>query len=274
MKHNKKRNTAFLYESLIKELTIAIVRKDKQRKETILNLVKDDFTKGSPLHEDLKVYKSILENEDKMTKEFSSRFLLETKKDFYNLDRTNIFNRQTKLIDNINKQLSNSVYKNFVPNYKNIATVGQWLNSDNLDAKSRLIIEGKVVQILKPKSKVSSEMKHIDNLTYNTFVEKFNETYDKSLRENQKSLLTNYITSFSDNGLGLKSFMNEEVGKLKNELKNIIQLKESSGDTAHLNDTQKVLIKLEEFKSKPIDEEMVRKLFYIQDLVEEISNGH
>ena len=32
MKHNKKRNTAFLYESLIKELTVAIVRKNNDRK--------------------------------------------------------------------------------------------------------------------------------------------------------------------------------------------------------------------------------------------------
>ena len=45
MKHNKKRNTAFLYESLIKELTVAIVRKDNQRKEIILNLVKENLGK-------------------------------------------------------------------------------------------------------------------------------------------------------------------------------------------------------------------------------------
>jgi len=32
MKHNKKRNTAFLYESLIKELTKAIVRKQTDPK--------------------------------------------------------------------------------------------------------------------------------------------------------------------------------------------------------------------------------------------------
>jgi len=273
MKHNKKRNTAFLYESLIKELTLAIVRKEKKRKDVILSLIKESFGKGSALADDLSVYKSILENKDKMTKDFSTRFLFETKKDFYNLDRKNVFNSQTKLIDRINKQLSNSVYKNFVPNYKNIATVGQWLTSDGLDAKSRLIIEGKVLHVLIPRE-AAKEMKHIDNLTYNTFVDKFNETYDKTLRENQKTLLTNYITSFSDNGLGLKSFMNEEVGRLKNELKNIIQIKEPSGNPSYLEGTQKVLAKLEEFKSKPIDEGMVQKLFYIQDLVEEISNGH
>ena len=32
LKHNKKRNTAFLNESLIKELTVAIVRKNNDRK--------------------------------------------------------------------------------------------------------------------------------------------------------------------------------------------------------------------------------------------------
>ena len=38
MKHNKKRNTAFLYESLIKELTRSIVKKDNtQRKKIIEN---------------------------------------------------------------------------------------------------------------------------------------------------------------------------------------------------------------------------------------------
>ena len=31
MKHNKKRNTAFLYEALIQEMTKAIVSKDKKR---------------------------------------------------------------------------------------------------------------------------------------------------------------------------------------------------------------------------------------------------
>ncbi len=275
MKHNKKRNTAFLYESLIKELTVAIVRKNNDRKNVILGMIKENFTKGSILRDELEIYKSILENKDKMTKDFSARFLFETKKDFSKLDRKDVFNSQTNLIDTINKQLSNSVFKNFVPNYKNIATVGQWLASDSLDAKSRLIIETKVIQILQPKKNNKPvEMKHIDNLTYNTFVDKFNETYDKTLREKQKALLTNYIVSFSDNGLGLKSFMNEEVGRLKNKLKNIIELKESNPNPSHLEEVKKVLVKLEEFKSNPINEDMVKRLFYIQDLAEEMDNGN
>ena len=273
MKHNKKRNTAFLYESLIKELTMSIIKVDNQRKSLIINIIKESFGKNSILKKELEIYNSILENKDSMTQEFSSKFLKETRKDFNNLGRKEAFNAQTRLIESINKNLSNSVFANFVQNYKNIATVGQWFSSDGLNAKSRLLVENKVLNIIIPKTKTDDKMVHIDNLTYRTFVDKFNETYDKSLRENQKLLLTNYITSFSDTGLGLKSFMNEEIGRLRSVLGALIQLNESKYSNGKIVNSRKVLIKLDEFKKTPIDEKMVKQLFFIQDLVEELSNG-
>ena len=60
MKHNKKRNTAFLYESLIQELTKAIMNKDKQRKANIIKIIKENFGKGSSLKEDLEIYNNLL----------------------------------------------------------------------------------------------------------------------------------------------------------------------------------------------------------------------
>ncbi len=42
-KHNKKRNTAFIFEALIRELTKAIVAKDEKKKKTIVRLVKENF---------------------------------------------------------------------------------------------------------------------------------------------------------------------------------------------------------------------------------------
>ena len=43
MKHNKKRNTAFLYECLIKELTRAVVREDKKRQFITKKVIKEFF---------------------------------------------------------------------------------------------------------------------------------------------------------------------------------------------------------------------------------------
>ena len=110
MKHNKKRNTAFLYESLVKDLTKAVVRQEESKKKTILRLIKESFTKGSPLSEDLNLYKSILENKDKMTKDFTDRFLIETKKDYNALNRKSVFNAQTKLISQINQCYNQNKY--------------------------------------------------------------------------------------------------------------------------------------------------------------------
>ena len=42
VKHNKKRNTAFLYESLVKELTKAIVRQQEERKGKIIKIIKEN----------------------------------------------------------------------------------------------------------------------------------------------------------------------------------------------------------------------------------------
>jgi hypothetical protein len=266
MKHNKKRNTAFLYECLVKELTKSIVRKDDVKKNKIIDILKEHFSNGSLLSKELMLYRSVLENTSKMTDEFSKRFLYETKKDFYKLDRKNVFNQQTRLIESINKKISNSVFKNFIPNYKNIATVGQWFTSGSLNAKSRLLVETRVLTILKPKKNEQNNLAHVDNLTYNTFTKKFNETYNRMLKENQKTLLTNYITSFSDNGMGLKIFMNEELGRLKKALNDCL----TDSDSIDVEKTKLVLEKLEGFKAKPIDENMVRDVFYIQDLTGEL----
>ena len=116
-----------------------------------------------------------------------------------------------------------------------------------------------------------SQIKHIDKLTYKTFINKFNSTYKDTLKEEQKKLLTNFIVSFSDNGLGLKSFLNEEIGRLKTELNQTIQ---NGKLPAHLTErSKKVVDRLDNFAKTPITEQMVQDVFYIQDLVGEISKN-
>ena len=268
MKHNKKRNTAFLYECLVKELTKSIVRKDAHRQNKIISIMKEFFYKNSPLKQDLKLYRSILEN-NKMAKDFAVRFLFETKKDYANLDRKLIFNEQTNLIKSINENLSPSAFANFISNYKDLASIGTYFSS-SANAKSRLLIESKLVRHLTSDKREEQQMKHIDNLSYKTFVNKFNETYNRSLRKEQKDLLTNYIISFSDNGLGLKTFMNEEISRLKNELGIALLNEKKSKNEEFLAKLQQVCDKLESFSKMPIDEGMVKDLFYIQNLIQEV----
>ena len=60
MKHNKKRNTAFIYEVLTKELTKTIVNNDADKKANIITILKEHFIQGSPLAEQLNLYNILL----------------------------------------------------------------------------------------------------------------------------------------------------------------------------------------------------------------------
>ena len=262
MKHNKKRNTAFLYEILIKEYTKSVVRKEEEKKKQCLIILKEFFS-GTVLKKEKDLINTIVESKD-IPSELGEKFLFEVKKSYNSLDKKEIFNAQTKLIKRVNEVLSKNVFSNFVSNFKDIATAWQFLNSDKIDNPlNRVLLEEKVIKLISSPNKKEDEMKHVDNLTYKMFTERFNDTYKNSLRENQKILLTNYITSFSDNGLGLKCFLNEEIGRLKKEIK-------ENNSIEYSEKMQKVHEKLESFGKSPITEETVKEVFYIQDLIYEV----
>ena len=47
IKHNKKRNTAFLYETLVREIAKSVIDKQPERNNFIVSLIKEYFTKGT-----------------------------------------------------------------------------------------------------------------------------------------------------------------------------------------------------------------------------------
>ena len=44
LKHNKKRNTAFLYEALVREATKSILEQDQVKKAIIINIMREHFS--------------------------------------------------------------------------------------------------------------------------------------------------------------------------------------------------------------------------------------
>jgi len=269
MKHNKKRNTAFLYECLVRALTRAVIRENKDNQVKVKKLLVEFFSKGKALSKELDIYNSLLETKE-MSIDYSRRLLSETKRDFDSLDRKEIFNEQTKLISLINKNLGSSTFGTFVPNYKDMATIGLFLQQTDLPAKKRIMLEDNCVKYLGRKEEVLTEMKHLDNLEFKMFTKRFNETYQHSLLKEQKELLSNFITSFSDNGLGLKSYLNSEIGRLKESVDS--EIKKTSNPSL-LENFKKVRAKLDGYSKKPLNESIIEEVFYIQDLLAEVKRN-
>ena len=94
-KHNKKRNTAFVYESLVKEATVAILKNDYERRDKVVNIIKKHFNRDSLLRKDLEIYQSLYENQS-LDKNTSTRILTEAKLASRLLDTEGIFVKQSE----------------------------------------------------------------------------------------------------------------------------------------------------------------------------------
>jgi hypothetical protein len=270
-KHNKKRNTAFIFEALIRELTKNIVGKNDKNKLIIISLIKENFHTNTLLGKDLSLYRGILETKN-VDHDVAEKLIFESRMQHCVMDKKELFTEQTKVINKINKLLSKDIFSNFIPNYRDIATLYQIFNPGT-NTKQRVLMEKQLInKMTAPVDSPPETMEALDNLTLKTFTKNFNDKYNGSLLPEQKDLLGKYIASFNDNGAELKLFLNEEVARLKEVLNNTTQIVEIQRDDQMIEKTQSVLDILNEFRTKPIDQKMVQDILKIQNLIKEINS--
>lgn len=271
IKHNKKRNTAFVFESLLREATVAIIKGDTDKQHKVVQIIKKHFTADSELKKHLECYRSLYENQS-LNAQISEKILTEAKMASRLIDPHGLFKSQTELINDINTTLSPSVFNNFVPNYKTLATIDQ-IFCDKLPPKTRVMLESTIVENMTKNAPENVVNEEIDNTTVSCFVGKFNEKYSETLSEEQKQLLSHYITSFTDNAVSLKMFLNEEIVRLKKVIT------ESSTDEMFTEDAEmkqkasQIIEKLEGFKKAQINDDILLTVLKTQELVKEMSNG-
>tara|TARA_R110000824_G_scaffold400077_1_gene606805 strand:+ start:287 stop:1117 length:831 start_codon:yes stop_codon:yes gene_type:complete len=268
-KHNKKRNSAFLYEILIHELTRAILAKNENLKNKITNLIKESFSRNSMMYRELKLYRAITHtnNVNILTAE---KIINEVKIRHREIDKKMLLSEQNKVAAKIRKFLSKDAFSSFVPNYKNLASISQIFNN-NLPIKSKILLENELTYKMTDQ-KLEEKMVPIDNLIYKSFAKKFNEEYGgNKLLEEQKILLNKFITSFDNNGIEFKTYLNEEIGRLKKELRKSFSKEEFINDSEMVEKVKKILHILESYKVKRPNKEMAEEVIKIQELVKEIN---
>jgi len=268
-RHNKKRNTAFVFEALVREATVAVIKENYETKDKAVALIKKHFAPGSVLYKDLQNYRSLYENQN-LPREIAEKIVKEAKLASRVMDPHGLFVSQSDLIADVNKELTPEVFNNFVPNYKTLASIAQMF-SDKSSPKSAVILESNIINnMILPEDKQDT-LEPIDNLVLNSFINKFNDKYKEGLLENQKTLLNHYITSFTDNGLGLKMFLNSEIARLKEELTVSLNKEVIKEDKDLIEKTNQVLEKLSSFQMQAASAQVVLTVLKTQQLTEEIS---
>ena len=270
-KHNKKRNTGFLYEVLVQELTKAVVSKNELLRQKILGIVKKHFSKNSLLKKELSIYQELCEMK-KMNASLAEKVFAEVKKEYSLINREMLEKEQTNLFAEMKTSFSQEVFSNFIPNYRSLATIEQLFNK-NISISSRMLLEQEFVKRISSATLTEEKvLVPIDNITIKVFVDKFNQTYG-SLHEEQKKLLGKFITSFINNGIELKLFLNEEIGRLKKEMNSSLLDETITKDEQMTSSVKKVISLLEEYAKKDINEEMIENVLKIQNVVREIKTN-
>ena len=179
IRHNKKRNSAFVYEALIREATVAVLKKNVQRRDKAIEIIRKHFVEGSLLRRDLECHRSLYENQGNSFS-LSERILKEAKSSKRLIDPTGLFKEQSALIKQINTELDSAVFNNFVPNYRALATIAQ-IFSDKTGPREQVILENEIARAMSSPIMDTADAPEIDGVVVRTFIEKFNNKYDKKL---------------------------------------------------------------------------------------------
>lgn len=269
IKHNKKRNVAFLYESLIQELSLNTKSKNHNKCKRIVSIIKEFYNKNTEIYKEFSLYKELYETTNEES-DNCKKILNEVKiQHKISLDKQKLFKEQSKLINRINKELGSSVYNNFVPNYKTLASIYNVLNN-GVKIRNSILLEKEILEYMSSKNKEEKEKRNIDGIVVKKFSERYNKEYS-FLNEKQKLLLKNHVLSFSDD-LSYKIFINEEIKEIKNSLYSMLENKEIKNNNIVSEQINKVIEKFEEYKKENINNNMLITMMKSYALLEEYKN--
>lgn len=226
LKHSKYRNTAILFEILVRKLTSETLTSDKSQ---TIDIIKKYFGKNTELAKEMRLYNAMLK--EQFNSEAQALEYIRSLKEAYNKLNKSVLKRQRY---NLVKELSenfniNQISKMRISNYKSLASayiIFEYAESDN----PKQILESKnyIISNIITESKKSDNVDHVLEtfaaqpkesrmLATKIMIDKFNSKYS-GLDENQKNLLQKYITHVHDTET-LKEYIQETIPNIKIKLK-------------------------------------------------------
>ena len=234
IKHSKFKNTGFIFELLVRQITSEIMSANKSVAERIL---KEHFNSKKELSKELKLYQYLI-NEKYNSESKAEKFIdtiLEARK---RLDETKLTREKYNLIKEIKDTYNLEEFiKSPISNYKTLASIYKIFEVASTDAQydptdivsSRFTITESIINSsiqnkdVKMKDLVMEEYKKQDEdlraVSYKLLVESFNNKY-KNLTNDQKGLLREYINNINNTGK-LNEYVSNEITKLTNGLKEV-----------------------------------------------------
>lgn len=284
VKHSKFKNTGFIFELLVRQITSEIMSSDKSVAEKIL---KEHFNSKKELSKELKLYQYLI-NEKYNSEAKAEKFIdtiLEARK---RLDEKKLTKEKYNLIKEIKETYNlDEFIKSSISNYKTLASIYKIFEVATIDEQfdptdivsSRFTITENIINSsiqnkdVKIKDVVLEEYRKQDEdlraVSYKLLVESFNTKY-KHLTNEQKSLLREYINNINNTGK-LNEYVSKEVTSLINLLKEIGSKVSDKVTKIKLAET---ITNIKKIKSvKRIKEQHLSAMMMTYELLNELKNA-
>ena len=234
IKHSKFKNTGFLFELLVRQITSEVMSSSKSVAEKLL---KEHFNSKQELSKELKLYQYLINekyNSESKAEQFINTILEARKK----IDEKKLTKEKYNLIKEIKETYDlDEFIKSPISNYKTLASIYKIFETVVTDTQyeptdivsARFTIAENIINSsiqnkdVKLKDAVLEEYRKQDDdlraVSYKLLVESFNNKYS-NLTNDQKGLLREYINNINNTGK-LNEYVSNEVTKLVDGLKEV-----------------------------------------------------
>ena len=234
IKHSKFKNTGFLFELLVRQITSEVMSSSKSVAEKLL---KEHFNSKQELSKELKLYQYLINekyNSESKAEQFINTILEARKK----IDEKKLTKEKYNLIKEIKETYNlDEFIKSPISNYKTLASIYKIFETVVTDTQyeptdivsARFTIAENIINSsiqnkdVKLKDAVLEEYRKQDDdlraVSYKLLVESFNNKYS-NLTNDQKGLLREYINNINNTGK-LNEYVSNEVTKLVDGLKEV-----------------------------------------------------
>ena len=234
IKHSKFKNTGFLFELLVRQITSEVMSSSKSVAEKLL---KEHFNSKQELSKELKLYQYLINekyNSESKAEQFINTILEARKK----IDEKKLTKEKYNLIKEIKETYNLEEFiKSPISNYKTLASIYKIFETVITDTQyeptdivsARFTIAENIINSsiqnkeTKVKDAVLEEYRKQDDdlraVSYKLLVESFNSKYS-NLTNDQKGLLREYINNINNTGK-LNEYVSNEVTKLVEGLKEV-----------------------------------------------------
>ena len=281
VKHNKIKNTAILYELLSRQITVDVLNDTKSPKS--VKIFKEFFNKKTEMGKEYELYSILLEKKYK-NDSHASQLVEAVVKSRRKLSSRRLNNEKYNLIKTIKENYDIKEFFNTrLPNFKIMASVYKLFGTETgkedfgpvQKTDSVITITEHITQNSTKNNSNSSlveefgeQKKDLRLLSYQLLVDKFNSKY-KSLNENQKNLLKEYINNVSNTN-SLKGFIDNEVVKIKKALTKL--LPKVNDKITRIKLTEAIDYTDTATKGKVVKDNHVVALMRYYELIKEIRN--